>query len=252
MKSTRKRVLIAVSALGLLLAGTRDAAAQWTVHDPINYVSAVLRYYQLVQQYKLMFEQTKRIAGLARYRRPHLPMLSFKVTNDSEKTARLAYALNNHLTAEEIDSIFRETFTQMDKINRGLVQTDDPLRFVYGLNEFLDGTTKENVRTLGRLRSLQREIETAIQNLDGDIISGGDLQSQTAIMQKTSAASLVIARELQATNQVLVGLMEQQMFLGRMYRDGQADAINAELYRRTQFDDVMRPLKNVTLPEVKY
>lgn len=235
------------------LARPADLSAQWIVYDPTNYINAVLRYYQLIQQYKLMFDEAKRIAGMTRYRRDYIGMLKFRATDESGKTARLAYALNNRLPAEEVDAIFREATLQLERLNRVLVTADDPLRYAYATGELLDGSTREGIRTMGQLRSLQQDIERSVKSLEVDALSGGgDLQSQTAIMQKTSAASLIIARELQSTNQLLVQLYEQQMLSNRAYRDGQALTVNGEIKRRLLFDDMMRSLKNATVPEIRY
>src|SRR5258708_37990685 len=66
--------LTAITATASALAANA-ATAQFVVYDPTNYAQAIVRYPQLVHQYRFLVEQARRLPGdiARRYRVPAGP-----------------------------------------------------------------------------------------------------------------------------------------------------------------------------------
>lgn len=120
------------------------------------------------------------------------------------------------------------------------VNTYDGLKRAYGLEELSDGSTINNMATIGQLRNNAQQLESRIKQLEDDSLSSDpDLNTQTAVLNKINAANVLLVRSLQDTNKLLVAMLEQQLLTTERNRTSNVGSINTELYRQQHFSDLM-------------
>jgi hypothetical protein len=93
--------------------------------------------------------------------------------------------------------------------------------------ELTDGATQATVETVGRLRANAPAVQSAIQRLEDDSLSTDPaMNTEVAVLNKISAASLISLRSNQDSNQLLITLAETQALQAKRQRDAETRAIN--------------------------
>jgi hypothetical protein len=92
-----------------------------------------------------------------------------------------------------------------------------------------DATAIDATNDAGRLRYNGRRELAAINSLERDVIDPSGSQSATAVLDKISGASLIAARQRQARDQLLTGIVEQLLIDNKRSRDAEATAMNMQL-----------------------
>src|SRR5436190_1297934 len=74
----KRSLVVSCILTGLAVSVPQTASAQWVVHDPVNYGELVVTFNQLVREYTLLLQQTRRLPLdlAARYRVPTVPWAS--------------------------------------------------------------------------------------------------------------------------------------------------------------------------------
>jgi hypothetical protein len=103
----------------------------------------------------------------------------------------------------------------------------------YASVELADGANTTALAAIGSIRGNARTVETQINNLEQDSLSGDSgLNSQVQVLNKINAANVLTLRSIQDSNKLLASLLEQQTVVVKQQRELTTNSINAEISRR--------------------
>lgn len=243
-----------VLALALIICSAKSSMAQFgsgIVYDPTNYHNAVLRYLQLqqqlaqlrqtyttaLQQYQFIQSQARQIQNMARYRGIPSPWSLLSAADVLGNTGAWLTGVNTGDLGMANQGYYR---VNVPLSNTGETNSSQNLRDAYGLEELSDGSTINNMATIGQLRKNAQQLELRIKQLEDDSLSSSpDLNTETAVLNKINAANVLLVRTMQDTNKLLVAMLEQQLLSTERNRTSNVGSINTELYRQQHFSEVM-------------
>jgi hypothetical protein len=103
----------------------------------------------------------------------------------------------------------------------------------YASVELADGVNTNALLTIGSIRGNAQTLETQINNLEQDSLSGDSgLNSEVQVLNKINAANVLTLRSIQDSNKLLASLLEQQTVVVKQQREMTTNAINADISRR--------------------
>jgi hypothetical protein len=223
---------LAASAGCALLAVT--AQAQWVVYDPSNYAEAVVQYEQLVQQYQFLLAQARRVPVdiASRYRGYAIDWTRHDGVGVLY-AAPLMTALNQ---GDAVGAAYRAVSDPLDVpgdiAGRMSPELQRRLRDTYATLEWADSANRLAIDQTGIGRAQGPLVRQSIDHVEVDSANGGDdFHSQTALLEKITAASAIQLREGQQTNQFLLSTLEQQLVDAKRKRDADARLMNATIYQ---------------------
>src|ERR1043166_675400 len=230
-----KRSTIAI--LGATLCATlvvRTVHAQWVVYDPTNYAEAVAAYEQLLQQYQFLLGQAHRlpIDMGSRYR-------GYSTDWNRHDPAGLLYAQRLVPALNQGDAAgagYRAVTDPLDVpgdvAGRMSPEMQRRLADTYATLELADSANRLAIYQTGLGRMQGPQMQQAIDHIEADAGNGGDdYHSQTALLEKLTAANPIQLRESQQTNQFLLSALEQQLVESKRKRDAEARLMNATIYQ---------------------
>jgi hypothetical protein len=251
----RKKILICLLVLALSV-GT--AAAQFgfggIVYDPTNYSNALLRYYQLqqqliqlhnsyaqlVSQYQLALQMAKNLQNMpARYRAQFSQWRNGMAVDTYSNATGWVNGANSGLFPT-VTSGYQQATTRLGTYDPNTLSdmTADELSRVksqYASVELSDGANTTALATIGSIRGNAQTLESRINNLEQDSLSGdSSLNSEVQVLNKINAASVLTLRSIQDSNKLLASLLEQQTITAKQQREMTANAINADISRRAR------------------
>ena len=229
-----RRVMLMLT-MAVLLA--RPAAAQLVVFDPANLIEAVAiaeqaqRHYQeLMAQYRTIQRMSTGLGSLEGYRIPALG------------------AAQHDLGAWNFGRPWLAAFNAGDPAGAGYwaatiplqVPRDLPARMPasarrtferqYATVEISDSVASLGAHQVGALRGYHGQLQSAVEELEGDVMSGLlRYHEATAILDKIAAGELLGRRQDMAANQLLSHALEQLLARGKRLRDTEAQTMNMQL-----------------------
>jgi hypothetical protein len=229
-----RRVLLMVTVTSLL---ARPAAAQLVVFDPANLIEAVAiaeraqRHYQeLMAQYRTIQRMSKGLGSLEGYRIPGLG------------------PARHDLGAWSFGRPWLAAFNAGDPAGAGYWATTIPLQVPrtlparmpaaarrtferqYAKVEISDSVAMMGAHQVGALRGYHGQLQSAVEELEGDVMSGLlRYHEATAILDKIAAGELLGRRQDMAANQLLSHALEQLLARGKRLRDTEAQTMNMQL-----------------------
>jgi len=250
-KYMRKRVLICLLVLGLCV-GTAAAQFGGVVYDPTNYHNALLRYFQLQQHlvqlqktylqvvsaYNLALKMSQNLQNMrARYRAQFSQWRNVTALNSYGNTSEWISGANSG-QPQAVLAGYRQATTQLGAYDPNALSgmTSDELARVksqYASVELADGVNTNALLTIGSIRGNAQTLETQINNLEQDSLSGDSgLNGEVQVLNKISAANVLTLRSIQDSNKLLAALLEQQTVVAKQQREMTTNAINADISRR--------------------
>src|SRR5713101_3395342 len=249
----RKKVLICLLVLGLCV-GTASAQFGFggIVYDPTNDSNALLRYFQLqqqliqlrnsyaqlVSQYQLAVQMAKNLQNMpARYRAQFSQWRNVTALNSYGNTSGWINGANSG-QAQTVLAGYRQSTTQLGAYDPNALSgmTGDELARVksqYASVELADGVNTNALLTIGSIRGNAQTLETQINNLEQDSLSGASgLNSEVQVLNKINAANVLTLRSVQDSNKPLASLLAQQTVVAKQQREMTTNAINADISRR--------------------
>jgi hypothetical protein len=249
----RKKILICLLVLGLSV-GTASAQFGFggIVYDPTNYTNAVLRYHQLLQQliqlkqtyqqilnqYNLALQMSQNLQNMpARYRAQFSQWRNGIAVDTYSNTNGWVNGANSGLLPT-VMSGYQQATTRLGTYDPNALSgmTADELSRVksqYASVELADGANTTALATIGSIRGNAQTLETRINNLEQDSLSGdSSLNSEVQVLNKINAANVLTLRSIQDSNKLLASLLEQQTIIAKQQREMTANAINADISRR--------------------
>ena len=255
----RKKILICLLALGLCV-GTASAQFGGIVYDPTNYSNALLRYFQLqqhliqlrnsyaqlVSQYNLALQMSRNLQNMpARYRAQFSQWRNGTALNSYANTSGWINGANSGQLPTVLAG-YRQATTQLNTYDPNALSgmTADELARVksqYASVELADGANTTALVTIGSIRGNAQTLETRINNLEQDSLSGDTgLNSEVQVLNKINAANVLTLRSIQDSNKLLVSLLEQQTVVAKQQREMTTNAINADISRRASLAGNMK------------
>jgi len=250
-KYVRKKVLICLLVLGLC-AGAAPAQFGGVVYDPTNYHNALLRYFQLQQHlvqlqktylqvvsaYNLALKMSQNLQNMpARYRAQFSQWRNVTALNSYGNTSEWISGANSG-QPQAVLAGYRQATTQLGAYDPNALSgmTSDELARVksqYASVELADGVNTNALLTIGSIRGNAQTLETQINNLEQDSLSGDSgLNGEVQVLNKISAANVLTLRSIQDSNKLLAALLEQQTVVAKQQREMTTNAINADISRR--------------------
>ncbi|HLJ86928.1 MAG TPA: hypothetical protein VKZ53_08890 [Candidatus Angelobacter sp.] len=245
MKSRIAMLLLALSlSLGAIPASAQLGSG--IVFDPSNYKNALLRYLQLqqqlrqlqmsyslfLQQYQFLQTQAQQIQNMpARYRAAFSDWHQLLSQNTFGNTGQWTNGVNtgnlsniNAGYSQIVGPLRRYDSANLSASLNGSLQTQQ------GMLELLDAANVESLRTIGEIRNSSQQIAAMLGRLENDSLSpDNQLNGQVAVLNKINAASVVLARSMQDTNKLLVGMLEQATGSAAHERKQQGEDMNVNI-----------------------
>jgi len=250
-----KRIAVAVLLALALFVGTVSAQFGFggIVYDPTNYHNALLRYLQLQQQliqlrnsyaqlvaqYNLAFQMAKNLRNMpARYKAQFSSWRGTFAQNTYGNTSGWVNGMNVGQFGSA-NSGYQQATTQLLQYNPTFLSDMTPeelsrVKSQYATVELSDGANEMAITTIGSIRGNAQTLEGRIANLEEDSLSSDpNLNTEVSVLNKINAASVLTLRTVQDSNKLLASLLEQQTIMAKQQRESTANAINAEIERRT-------------------
>jgi hypothetical protein len=244
------KVLICLLVL-VLSVGTASAQFGGVVYDPTNYHNALLRYFQLqqqliqlhnsyaqlVSQYNLALQMARNLQNMpARYRAQVSQWRNVTAVDTYANTSGWLNAANSG-ESQAVLAGYRQATTQLGTYDPNALSgmTAEELARVksqYASVELADGANTTALATIGSIRGNAQTVETRINNLEEDSLSGDSaLNSEVQVLNKINAANVLTLRSIQDSNKLLASLLEQQTIAAKQQREMTTNAINADISR---------------------
>jgi len=254
----RRKALICLLVLGLCV-GRASAQFGGVVYDPTNYHNALLRYFQLQQHliqlqktytqivsaYNLALKMSQNLQNMpARYRAQFSPWRNVTAPNSYGNTSGWITGANSG-QPQAVLLGYRQATTELGAYDPNALSgmNADELARVksqYASVELSDGVNTNALLTIGSIRGNAQTLETKINNLEEDSLSGNTgLNSEVQVLNKINAANVLTLRSIQDSNKLLASLLEQQTIVAKQQREMTANAINADISRRASLSGNM-------------
>lgn len=228
------RQLPALVALCATLALPASASAQWIVHDPTHYLQTVTTYRQIVEQYLLLLEQTRRLPVdlVARYRVPTLPW-PLHAAAAATFAQPILDALNR---GDATGAQYAQTVAPLDPLDVALARIPAALQprvgTGYATIELADQVARTAVHQAGALRTQGETVMRTIASMEEDALSGDDrYHTQAALLNKINTSSVLGLRIAEHTSQSVLHVVEQLLVSNKRQRDAEAKLMNAQLHQ---------------------
>jgi len=237
----RKKIL-ALTMVGSMCVATASAQLGGIVYDPTNYQNALLRYFQLQQQflqlqqsYALAVQMARNLQNMpARYRSQFSMWRNGTALDTYGNTAGWITDVNTGV----LGGGYQQATTELRAYEPDYLASMDPVELSrvesqYASVELADGADRTAMAAIGAMRENAPNLQEQLGNLENDSLSGDpDLNTEVSVLNKINAADVLTVRSVQDTNKLLASLLEIQTVLAKQQREATANAINADIARR--------------------
>ena len=224
---------VILTAIVLALAAN-TVQAQFVVHDPTNYAQAIARYAQMVQQYRLLLAQARRLPSelAVRYRVPQPRWRS----HDPSASAYARSILASLNTGDSSGAGYRSVVDQLVDLSAILPTLPPDLQRrianTYATIQIADSVARTGIDQIGRVRDNGARVLTAIADMESDAGAlADDLHTQVAVLNKINGANVLALRVGEASNQLQMHMLEQLLVQSKRSRDAEGQAMTARLFQ---------------------
>ena len=236
--STRVGAVLLIAAL--LTTPALHAQYDYVVYDPWSEDQLIYQVFNTVQQIITAIQQYN--ALVRQYARLPVNLLSRyggqSVLWTLQDLASLLYgqpvlgALN---TGDTTGRAYRQTVSPLDNpsdiLGRMPGASQQRLGTAYATVELSDGVAKRGIDQVGAARAIGTTVQQTIRNMEQDASSVSDsFQTQTGLLQKINAASVLGLRLSEQTNQFLLSTVEQLVVDTTRKRETEATLMDARIY----------------------
>lgn len=214
-----------------------SAHAQLAVIDPGNLTQAVLiaqrvqEHYEALQaQYQTILNMSRGLGSLGRYR---IPTIGATLHNAGQWAFGRGW-LQGLNSGDPAGAGYTSATIPLERPVSVPAQLGAAARRVmerqYATVEIADSVAMLGGHQVGALRGYAGQLQGAVQELEGDVLSGLlRYHEMTAILDKIAAGELLGRRQDMATNQLLSHALEQMLAKGKRQRDTEATTMNMQL-----------------------
>ena len=225
----------AIFLLVALVSAPQSANAQLAVYDPANYIQAVTRYQQMLQQYQFWLRQARRLPVdmATRYRVPEVLWR----THDSAVTFPYAGPILSALNfGDATGAQYFRAVHQLEPLDAIFARLPQGFRRrltdSYATIQLADSAATMGIHQAGIIRFNGRSVLRAIDAMEQDLVAApGDFHSQTALLNKINGANVLGLRIAERNSQFLLATLEQLLVENKRKRDAEAQLMNAHIYQ---------------------
>ena len=211
------------------------ARAQFVVYDPSNYIQALARYAQLLQQYRFWVAQARRLpVDLARrYRLIPVRWQTHNARHIYTYAEPILSALNLGDTTGVLYDVSTERLDTLDDLLTSVPPELRPrLRLNYGSIQLDDSVAKTAIDQIGTTRTNGSLALSTIQNMEDDAVSSFDeYHTQIALLNKINGANVLGLRLNETAGQLQMHILEQLVVQNKRSRDAEAELMDAHLFQ---------------------
>jgi len=218
----KRHLLFAICVVIVVALLSTATSAQFVVYDPTNYVQALARYAQLLEQYRFWVAQARRLPlNLAtRYRLQPYAQAILSALNVGDPTGGL-YTVS----VDPLDTLD-------DLVASVPVELRPRLRLLYGSLQFGDSVAKAAINQVGATRTNGPFALTTIQNMEDDAVANSDdFHTQVALLDKINGATMLALRLNETASQLQMHILEQLLVQNKRTRDAEAEVMDAHLFQ---------------------
>jgi hypothetical protein len=219
-----------------VLAGV-PARAQIAVIDPANLVEVILiarraqqHYEELQAQHQTILRMARNLGSMDGYRIPTIGIPRLE-------TAQWEYGrpwINALNSGDATGAAYFATALPLERPSSAPTRLTSAARRAferqYATIEIADSVAMMAGHQVGAVRGYHRDVQHAIQELEGDVLNGLlRFHEITAILDKIAAGELIGRRQDMAANQLLSHALEQLLARTKRLRDTEASTVNMQL-----------------------
>ena len=237
----RRRVLRGTAALLMVVLLGRPVTTHAQqggvvlVYDDAVWYQTALEFLQIIEQFRFMLGQAKRLPFdmVARYRALTPPWPLHDLPGSWLYAQPVLGALN---VGDPGGGRYRQVVDLLDVPSDVLARMPRELQrrlgTTYATIEMADSVAARGVDQAGTVRANGKLILQTIQNMETDAAAPADsFQTQTAILNKINTASVLGLRIGEQGNQFLLDTLEQLLVENKRKRDSEVKAMNATIYQ---------------------
>jgi hypothetical protein len=239
--------VLVVVLLGLSSAAPARAQAV-LVYDDANWFQAVLQLVQIVEQFRFWLRQARRIPinMVARYRGLSVDWNLHDLRAGLLYAQRILTALN---TGDPSGLAYRQGLDPLDVPTGVLARMPTSLQRrltnSYAAIEMADSVSALAVDQMGKMRVDGPHNEQVAEAMEQDAVSlNDDFHTQTALLNKINAATVLGLRMQDHISKALMSTLEQMIVANQRQRDAEAMVLNATIhqwrYGQAYGDDLFR------------
>lgn len=256
MKSLRMVIL------GLVVAASQSANAQWAVFDGSNLANGLNEFHQLQQAYttanqtrdqiittyNLAYQMSRMPQNLyQRYSSSFSQWTNTSSANTYGNTSSWTDAVNLGGVNRAIAAI-SSAVTQLQPYPGGSFSARDAstqatIKNQYATSQLDQGAMTNTLSTVGTIRFNSEALNQKLSQLESDTYSTDpNQQTQMAVLGKINTATVLQIRSQQDTNQLLAAVASQQAAEEKAKLDAQNRALNQSIYFEQNFTPVMQKM----------
>jgi hypothetical protein len=229
-----RRILVLLLVVAVAFTPS-SVSAQLAVYDPVNYVQAVTRYQQMLQQYQFWLRQARRLPVdmATRYRVPQVLWRTHAMAEAFPYAAPILTALNY---GDASGAQYLSAAHRLEPLEGILTRL--PAGFSrrigdnYATIEMADSAASMGIHQAGLIRFNGRSVLRAIDAMELDLVATqDDFHSQTALLNKINGANVLGLRIAERNSQFLLATLEQLLVENKRKRDAEAQVMNAHIHQ---------------------
>jgi hypothetical protein len=245
---TRATAALLVVAM-LSLSSAAPARAQAVlVYDDANWFQAVLQLIQVVEQFRFLLRQARRLPFdmVGRYHGHSVDWTFHDLESGLLYARRILEALNaGDPTGVAYRQVVRPLDVPTDAVARMPASLRERLTNAYAAIEMADSVSALAVDQMGNMRLDGPHNEQVAKDMEKDAVStNDDFHTQTALLNKINAATVLGLRMQDHISKALMSTLEQMIVANRRQRDAEAGLVNATIhqwrYGQTYGEDLFR------------
>ena len=218
------------------------------VYDDANWFQAVLQLIQIVEQFRFLLRQARRIPldMVSRYHGHSVDWNLHDLEAGLLYARRILEALNaGDPTGIAYRQVVRPLDVPTDAVARMPASLRDRLTNAYAAIEMADSVSALAVDQMGNMRVDGPHNEQVAKDMEKDAVStNNEFHTQTALLNKINAATVLGLRMQDHVSKALMSTLEQMIVANRRQRDAEAALVNATIhqwrYGQTYGEDLFR------------
>jgi hypothetical protein len=231
----KRHLLFAICVVIVVALLSTATSAQFVVYDPTNYVQALARYAQLLEQYRFWVAQARRLPlNLAtRYRLQPVRWSTYANLATTPYAQAILSALNVGDPTGGLYTVSVDPLDTLDDLVASVpVELRPRLRLLYGSLQFGDSVAKAAINQVGATRTNGPFALTTIQNMEDDAVANSDdFHTQVALLDKINGATMLALRLNETASQLQMHILEQLLVQNKRTRDAEAEVMDAHLFQ---------------------
>jgi hypothetical protein len=229
------RIATAFALVSLFALSPLPATAQFVVHDPTNYVQALARYQQMLQQYQFWLRQARRLPVdmASRYR---VPEILWRIHDSAEAFPYAGPILAGLNYGDATGAGYLQVVHRLEPVEAIFARLPTGFRRrltdSYATIQMADSAATMGIHQAGIIRFNGRSILRAIDAMEQDLVAAPeDFHSQTALLNKINGANVLGLRIAERNSQFLLATLEQLLVENKRKRDAEARLMNAHIHQ---------------------